>query len=171
MKDIILRIHTEFVGENAPPQCGEAPLLSEAQEDQILDQMLGPPPAEEDGDVFEMTTEAVWSDDGANIVIGYEESELSGMEGTATIIAFNKAEPTLVTITRDGNYKSTLVLEQGKSHTGLYQTPYMPMEVTTRAHRLVNRLLENGTLEVDYSVRIGTITTTRTRMKMEVRYL
>jgi hypothetical protein len=45
------------------------------------------------------------------------------------------------------------------------------MDVTTRAHRLVNRLLENGTLEVDYSVRIGTITTTRTRMKMEVRSL
>ena len=171
MKDIILRIYTEFVGENAPPQCGEAPILSEAQEDQILDQMLGPPPEEEDGDVFEMTTEAVWSDDGTNIIIGYEESELSGMEGTATIIAFNKKEPTLVTITRDGSYKSTLVLEQGRSHTGLYQTPYMPMEVTTRAHHLVNRLLENGTLEVDYSVRIGTITTTRTRMKMEVRSL
>lgn len=169
LKDIILRIRTEFVAENTPPRCGEAPLLSETEEDQVLDQVLGPPPEEEDGDVLELTTEAVWSDDGKGIVIGYEESELSGMEGTTTVIAFSKAEPTLVTVSREGTYTSTLILEQGKSHTGQYHTPVMPLEVTTRTHRLLNRLLEDGTLEADYTVRIGTITTSRSRLHIQVR--
>lgn len=169
LKDVILRIRTEFAGENNPVQCGESIPLAAEEEDRILDQVLGPPPEEEDGDVLEMTTEAVWSDDGRGIVIGYEESELSGMEGTTTVLAFSKEEPALVTVTREGTFCSTLVLEQGKSHTGLYQTPVMPMEVTTRTHRLRNRLLEDGTLEADYTVRVGSITTSRTRLHIQVR--
>jgi len=169
LQDVILRIRTEFVGENSPLQCGESVLLAPEEEDRILDQVLGPPPEEEDGDVLEMTTEAVWSDDGAGIVIGYEESELSGMEGTATVLAFRREEPSLLTVSREGNFRSTLILEQGKTHTGLYETPVMPMEVTTHTHRLVNRLLTDGTLEADYTVRVGTITTSRTRLHIQVR--
>ena len=45
----------------------------------------------------------------------------------------------------------------------------MPLEDTTRTHRLVNRLLEDGTLEADYTVRVGTITTSRSRLRIQVR--
>lgn len=170
MKDIILRIRTEFAGENAPPRCGEVPLLSEEEEDRVMDQVLGPPPEEEDGDVVELTTEATWDEEDDRVTIAYEESELSGMEGTVTKITFRRAEPTLVSIIREGAFCSTLVLEQGRSHTGLYETPVMPMEVTTRAHLLQNGLTaDGGTLTLDYSVRIGAITTTRTKLKMEIR--
>ena len=42
----------------------------------------------------------------------YEESELSGMEGSVTCLSFLRANPDVVTMTRSGEVRTALVFEE-----------------------------------------------------------
>ena len=97
------------------------------------------------------------------------ESELSGMEGTTTELIFMQNEPTLVTLRRTGTVRCALVMEEHKQHSGVYETPVMPLDLTVTTHSLINTITEDGGyMEAYYSLRFGTVTTTRTRLKVEV---
>ena len=90
------------------------------------------------------------------------------MEGSNTIISFRKSSPEMVTMTRDGAVSATLVFEDGKRHHCLYKTPFMPFEVGVYTKNVVNSLLEDGTLNLDYIVEIRGAKAERTRFKMQI---
>ena len=120
-------------------------------------------------DQMEFITEGqLYLKNGAIYMI-YDESELSGMEGTTTTITFLKGDRSILTILREGTVRSALVLEKGRFHTGLYETPVMPLDITTMTYTLENTVTEaGGTIFADYSLRIGGVTTTRTRLTAEI---
>ena len=127
-------------------------------------------PESDEVEAEEFFTEAVMdvSPDG-RITLRYEESELSGMEGTTTELIFTKDEPTLVTLRRTGTVRCALVMEEHRQHSGVYETPVMPLDLTVITHSLRNTVTEDGgILDAYYSLRFGTITTTRTRLRVEV---
>ena len=65
--------------------------------------------------------------------------------------------------------RSALVLQAGRFHTGTYETPVMPLDITTMTYSLTNTVTEEGgTITADYSLRIGGVTTTRTKLTAEV---
>ena len=102
------------------------------------------------------------------IIIAYDESELTGMEGSHTQVRFERNHDGLVTMMRSGNVNTILVFEEGKRHICTYQTPYMPFEICVFTKNVKNTLLENGVIELDYIVEIRGAQAERTQFKIEI---
>lgn len=129
------------------------------------------PDYEEEGETCEFFTEAelVLSSDG-QFSLSYDESELTGMEGSVTSVNFNVGEPTLVSLLRSGAYRMAMVFEQGKRHICTYQTPYMPIELAVTTRKLENTLTENGGhLYAEYTIDAGGMRCERAKIRLEAR--
>ena len=84
----------------------------------------------------------------------YEESELSGMEGSVSTIGFDRANPGLISMMRSGLVSTALVFEENKRHICVYHTPFSEFEVCAAARRVENRLLTEGKIELDYIIEV-----------------
>ena len=120
-----------------------------------------------DPDATELMTEGVMEvlEDGYRI--SYEESELTGMEGTTT--TFTVAGPRVV-LTRSGSVNSQMVFEEGKQHTSLYETPFGELSIDIQTSRLLHNLTERGGLmEIKYSIAVEHTVTGRNCFKVQVK--
>lgn len=125
-----------------------------------------------ESDSFELTTEAHSFMRDGRLCIEYEETALTGMEGTKTEISFNPQSPDLIFISRAGSVLSTLVIEQNKRHLCTYQTPYMPFEMVVYAAKAQNSLtLQGGSLELDYFIEIKGAAMQRIRLSLTAKPL
>ena len=169
MKNISLKITSKMDEDRVPPRCGNLK-ISQAEEDSILNSVEDALPENDEVEAEVFFTEAVMDISSTGIfTIRYEESELSGMEGTTTELIFSKNEPSLVTLRRTGTVRCAIVMEEHRQHSGVYQTPVIPLDLTVTTHSLTNTITEDGgVLDAYYSIRFGTVTTTRTRLKVEV---
>lgn len=102
------------------------------------------------------------------VVIAYDESELTGMEGSSTQVRFDRANPGLITMLRNGSVNTILVFEKGKRHICTYQTEYMPFEICVFTKEVKNTLLENGKIDLDYIVEIRGAEAERTQFTIEI---
>ncbi len=99
---------------------------------------------------IELMTEATLTDEGDEVRISYNEGEMSGMEGSVTTLIFHKSKPDTLTMHRSGIAGTTMVFSPGMRHNCVYNTPVMPFKMTLYTRTLVNRLMEDGTLDIDY---------------------
>ena len=100
--------------------------------------------------------------------ISYEETELTGMEGSRTIISYTMADKGVVTMMRTGAVSTALVFEKGKRHHCVYQTPYMPFEVCVRTLEVKNDIDTTGCMELDYIVEIRGARAEHTKFSIRV---
>lgn len=101
------------------------------------------------------------------IILTYQESELTGLEGTTT--AFEVRGPK-VTLTRTGSVNSQMVFEEGKQHTSLYETPFGELAIDVQTSRLRHSLTERGGLmDLRYSISVDHSVTGRNAFKIRVR--
>ena len=154
--------------------------LREATNDRFFGQMLGDdveefdefedeiPDEQEPEGPIEMFSEGELYITDERVIIAYDESELTGMEGSHTQVRFERNQEGLVTMMRSGNVSTILVFEKGKRHICTYQTPYMPFEICVFTKEVKNTLLENGVIELDYIVEIRGAQAERTQFKIEV---
>ncbi len=107
-----------------------------------------------DPDTVELVTQGRLLDCGEDgLSLSYQESELTGMEGTLTTFQVEKSGR--VTLMRLGEFNSEMVFEEGRRHLSLYQTPYGDLSVGIRANRVRNSLgMNGGDLEIDYAIEI-----------------
>ena len=120
-----------------------------------------------DPDATELMTEGtmVLTEDG--MVLSYEESELTGMEGTTT--TFEVKGPR-VTLTRSGTVNSQMVFEEGRQHTSLYETPFGELSVDIQTSTLKHNLTQRGgVMEIKYSIAVEHTVTGRNCFKIRVR--
>jgi uncharacterized beta-barrel protein YwiB (DUF1934 family) len=102
--------------------------------------------------------------------LSYEESELTGMEGSSSQISFFFSNPELVTMLRSGSVSTALVFEPNKRHFCTYKTPFMPFEVCVHTLRIDNQLLSDAaTLDLDYLVEIRGAQAERCRLHLEIK--
>ncbi len=99
----------------------------------------------------------------------YEESELTGMEGSVTTIGFDRNNPDLISMMRTGVVRTALTFESGKRHFCLYNTPYSDFEVCVRTIAVENALLTEGTLRLDYLIEIHGAQAEHCKMTISVR--
>ena len=105
----------------------------------------------EDDEVELITAGSYYKKDGC-YYISYEESELTGMDGTTTTL---KVEDERVTMTRTGLVSTELIFEKGRKHVSFYETNLGALTVGVNAHVVRSRLDDSGgDVEVDYSVEI-----------------
>lgn len=120
-----------------------------------------------DPDTMELVTEGKLAVQDGALCLSYEESELTGMEGTTTVF---QVEPEKVTLLRLGSVQSEMVFEEGRRHMSLYSTPYGNMEIGVRARRLNSTLeLTGGLLEIDYDIEINHMLAGQSLFRIDVR--
>ena len=120
-----------------------------------------------DPDTMELVTEGKLAVQDGALCLSYEESELTGMEGTPTVF---QVEPEKVTLLRLGSVQSEMVFEEGRRHMSLYSTPYGNMEIGVRARRLNSTLeLTGGRLEIDYDIEINHMLAGQSLFRIDVR--
>lgn len=107
----------------------------------------------EEPEVTELMTEGTLRmDENSNVTLVYQESELTGLEGTQTTI---QVEPESVTVLRQGEVNSQMVFQQGRRHLSLYNTPYGALTMGVNTRRMKVDLDETGgSIEIDYAIEI-----------------
>ena len=157
-KDVRIKIHSELYDVDASLFSSD-----EIDFDNIPISEESPEP-----DILDINTVGSYVDDGERISISYAESEATGMEGSTTTITFLKADPSIVSMIREGLVSTTLVFESEKRHHCLYQTPFMPFEVCVRTVKVSNSILGVGALTLDYVVEIRGAKADRTKFSMQI---
>lgn len=105
-----------------------------------------------DNDSIELVTAGTLERTEHGYSLSYQESAITGMEGTTTSFEIS---PRMVTLTRTGMVCSQMVFEAGRRHLSLYQTPYGSMEVGVAARSVRSTIGEQGgELEIDYAIDI-----------------
>ncbi len=105
-------------------------------------------------DCIELVTQGRLLDCGEDgLTLSYQESELTGMEGTLT--SFQVEKTGRVILLRTGQVNSQMVFEEGRRHLSLYQTPVGDLSVGIRTNRVRNTLgMQGGELEIDYAIEL-----------------
>ena len=120
-----------------------------------------------DPDATELMTEGTMEVTEDGMVLSYEESELTGMEGTTTTFEVKGPRVTLI---RSGAVNSQMVFEEGRQHTSLYETPFGELSVDIQTSELKHNLSERGGLmEIKYSIAVEHTVTGRNCFKIRVR--
>ena len=103
-------------------------------------------------DVIELVTEGRLARDGESYTLSYQESELTGLEGTLTTIQVDGEQ---VTLMRVGEFNSQLVFQEGRRHLSMYNTPYGAMAIGVHTlHLLADLDGQGGRIEVDYTIEV-----------------
>ena len=120
-----------------------------------------------DPDAQELLTEGTMTLTENGIELSYEETSLTGMEGTTT--SFQIQGPQVI-LTRSGTVNSQMVFEEGRQHTSLYETPFGELSVDIQTSVLKHNLTERGGLmEIKYSIAVEHTVTGRNCFKIQVR--
>ncbi len=118
-------------------------------------------------DGVEFVTEGRYSFDGGNITLVYQESELTGMEGTKTTFAIDKNG---VILKREGGVNAIMMFQEGKKHHFLYDTPFGSVAMGVDTFSVLSDLDENGgNLVIHYAVDMDGASVSRNTFKVNVR--
>ncbi len=99
--------------------------------------------------------------------VAYEETEVTGMEGTTTCLAFLGDH---VLLSRTGTVTAQMLFQPGRQHSTLYETPFGPLTMDIHTHQLRGGLDERGgTLEIRYSISIQNQLNSRNLFRIRVR--
>ncbi len=148
--------------ENAPEQPRyheKLPVLMSIQAEQDLDSMMP--------DKMELLTEGLMELREEGLSLSYEESTLTGMEGTTTVL---EVKGPRVILRRMGTVSSQMVFEEGRQHTSLYETPFGELSIDIQTSYLRHSLTERGgRMEIRYSISVEHASTGKNRFCLKVR--
>ena len=120
-----------------------------------------------DPDGTELMTEGVMELTEDGMRLSYDESELTGMEGTRTTFEITEKR---VILRRTGTTNSQMVFEEGTQHTSLYESPYGELTVDIQTSQLRHNLTERGgVMEIKYSIAVEHAVTGRNCFKIRVK--
>lgn len=106
----------------------------------------------EEAQTVRIVTDGTMRTVGDTVFLSYEESEISGMEGTTTTFAVQKDN---VVLTRTGAVESRMVFEKGVKDVSLYNVGFGALTIGVKARRLKNELgPDGGRLEISYGIEI-----------------
>ena len=107
----------------------------------------------EEAQTVQIVTEGTMKTEGNTVYLSYEESEVTGMEGTTTTFTVH---PERVELVRTGTVQSKMVFEKGKKDVSLYDVGFGALTIGVKARRLKNEIgPTGGHLEISYGIEIG----------------
>ncbi len=124
--------------------------------------------AESSPDEMELVTSGTlhWDDQGG-CTVTYQESELTGLEGTTTRLHIHGRR---VILLREGSINSQMVFEEGRRHLSMYETPYGELSIGVSTKRMRSTLDEaGGDLEIDYAIEIDNLVAGQNLFRMNVK--
>ena len=124
--------------------------------------------AESSPEEMELVTSGTLKRDGlGGYTVSYQETELTGLEGTTTRLHIKGGQ---VTLLREGSINSQMVFEEGRRHLSMYETPYGALSIGVNTKRMRSTLDEaGGDLEIDYAIEIDNLVAGHNLFRMNVR--
>ena len=124
--------------------------------------------AESSPEEMELVTSGTLKRDGlGGYTVSYQETELTGLEGTTTKLHIGGGR---VTLLREGSINSQMVFEEGRRHLSMYETPYGALSIGVNTRRMRSTLGEaGGDLEIDYAIEIDNLIAGQNLFRMNVR--
>ena len=105
-----------------------------------------------DPDATELTTEGTLELTEKGLLLTYQETALTGMEGTTT--TFEVSGPQVI-LRRVGSVNSQMVFQEGRRHMSMYNTPYGAIEIGINTSHLMTDLHDRGgDIEIDYAIEV-----------------
>ncbi len=118
-------------------------------------------------EVSQFVTEGTLGCDEGQCQIIYQESEVTGMAGTTTML---KVESGSVMLIRSGTLSSILVFEKGKTHWSGYDTEFGSIQIGVTANRVDVSMSElGGKVLVDYTLDFNGARGGRNSIHVDVR--
>ena len=114
----------------------------------------------QDPDVTELVTAGTLRREQEGYTIAYQETELTGLEGTTTKL---RIEGPRVTLLRQGSVNSQMIFEVGRKHLSMYETPYGALAVGIETRRLKN------TVDIDYAIEIDNLLAGKSLFQLNVK--
>ena len=103
----------------------------------------------------------------AGYTLSYQESEITGLEGTLTTL---QVEPDCITLMRMGEFNSQMVFQPGRRHFSMYDTPYGALSIGVNTKKMRADLDENGgEIEIDYAIEIDHAVAGENTFRIDVR--
>lgn len=122
----------------------------------VIISITGTQTADNGDDVIELVTDGKYSYGETESLVTYDESSLTGMEGTKTTF---KIEKDVVTLTREGAVNSQMLFQKGRKHFFLYDTPFGATTMGVDTQKLRTNMSEHGgKMDIVYSVDVDNIT-------------
>lgn len=94
-----------------------------------------------ESDKISFVTEGTLLKEDGEYVLRYEESKITGLEGTTTTMKIGKDSVTLI---RQGNVDTLMLFEVGKTHLSGYDTPYGNIMLGVTARNIHIDINDNG---------------------------
>ena len=112
-------------------------------------------------EVTELATEGLMTIEGEEVTLTYQESEITGMEGTTT--RFTIRGDIVMVVSR-------MEFKQGERSSSFYETPWGTMAVDIATTKLAHRLTERGgVMEIAFTIAVNHQVTGENRFKVRVR--
>lgn len=106
----------------------------------------------QDPEVVELMTEGFLEQTEDGWKLGYEESDLTGLEGVTTTFLI---VPGKITLSREGRLNSKMEFEQGVYHDSLYQMEFGALMITVCAKKVAYDITQHGgTVDLAYGIEI-----------------
>ena len=119
-------------------------------------------------ETIELVTEGLLAKEGEGAyTLSYQESELTGLEGTLTTF---QIEDDRITLMRHGEVNSQMVFEEGRRHLSMYNTPYGALAVGIKTHSMDCRMDDHGgSIEINYAIEIEHAVAGQNLFQIQVR--
>ena len=123
-----------------------------------------------DKDKYELVTEGAYYKKGENYYITYDESSLTGMDGTTTTVKIEDNKR--ITLMRYGKNNTQLVFEKGQNHICAYETEHGSFFVGVRSKNVLVDLDDRGgEISAKYQLEINNAAIGQNDFYMNVREL
>ena len=123
---------------------------------------------QQEDDVIELVTEGrLEREDEGHFTLSYQESEVTGLEGTLTTF---QIEPERITLMRLGGVTSEMVFELGRRHLSMYDTPYGALAMGVNTRELSAALDEQGgQIRIVYDIELDHALAGRNTFDIQIR--
>ncbi|MBN2851220.1 MAG: DUF1934 domain-containing protein [Clostridia bacterium] len=116
---------------------------------------------------LEFVTEGKYYKKGNQYFITYNESEMTGMDGTTTTL---KVSDQVVSLIRFGAVNSNFVFQEGKVNTSRYITEFGEFSVEIKANRVFVEMNDfGGVIEMDYLLDLSDGNDTENKFYMTIK--
>jgi uncharacterized beta-barrel protein YwiB (DUF1934 family) len=138
----------------------------------IMLKIIGSQITRDEGDErMEFITEGKYLEEDGSVLLSYDESELSGIEGCTTSLRITGGK---IKMERYGGLigvDTAIEFEQGRRFKGYYDTPFGSIEMEVLTNSIVNNIKHDnatGYLDIDYNISLKGLTESRSRLKIEI---
>ena len=122
---------------------------------------------QEDEDHLEFTTDGYYYFEDGIGCLSYEESEVTGLEGTRTSMI---VMPDQVVVDRDGLITSRMIFKEGQKNSFLYETPYGNATMGIDTRKIFHSMDESGgKVEIDSVLNVEHAVVARNKFQITVK--